>query len=357
MSYIGKIPATGNFVKLDAISVVNGQASYTMQSNSVNFTPESANHMLVSLNGVIQAPITSFSVSGSTITFASSLSTGDVINFIMVYGNVLDIGTPSDDTISTAKLQNTSVTAGKLATDSVIEAKIQNDAVTRDKINAISTSSAPSFEAKGDGSSVEGKIQLNCHVNSHGVVLQSPPHSSGQSYTIKLPDNQIAADKFIKIKSITGSGSTAVGQAEFADAGGGKVLQVISATDSTQRTTTSTSFVTGSNTLTANITPSATSSKILILVNTTGYNSASGYTYYTIYRDSTNVASNSSTNELTAVYGDGGTSIVPLSIKFLDSPNTTSQVTYQAYFKVQNSTGYFNVNGNTGSIILMEIGA
>ena len=220
MSYIGKIPATGNFVKLDAISVVNGQASYTMQSGSVNFSPESVNHMLVSLNGVIQAPQSSFTISGSTITFASALSTGDVINFIMVYGNVLDIGTPSDDTISASKLQ----------TDSVIEAKIQNDAVTRDKINAISTSSAPSFEAKGDGSSVEGKIQLNCHVNSHGVVLQSPPHSSGQSYTIKLPDNQIAVDKFIKVKSITGSGSTAVGQTEFADAGGGGGLTLVTRT-------------------------------------------------------------------------------------------------------------------------------
>ena len=139
--------------------------------------------------------------------------------------------------------------------------------------------------------------------------------------------------------------------------GGGKVLQVISATDSTQRTTTSTSFVTASNTLAANITPSATSSKVLILVNSTCYNSASGYTYYTIFRDSTNVASNSSVNELTAQYGISGTNISPLSIKFLDSPNTTSQITYQAYMKVQNSTGYFNVNGNTGSIILMEIGA
>ena len=49
--------------------------------------------------------------------------------------------------------------------------------------------------------------------------------------------------------------------------GGGKVIQGISATDSTQRTTTSTSFVTASNTLAANITPSATSSKVLILVN------------------------------------------------------------------------------------------
>ena len=36
-----------------------------------------------------------------------------------------------------------------------------------------------------------------------------------------LPDNQIAADKFLKVKSITGSGATAVGQLEYADGGGG----------------------------------------------------------------------------------------------------------------------------------------
>jgi|TARA_R100001480_G_scaffold125840_1_gene123921 hypothetical protein len=198
MSYIGKEPSVGNFVKLDAISVVNGQAGYTMQSSSVNFTPESANHMLVSLNGVIQAPISSFTVSGSTITFASALSTGDVIDFIMVYGNVLDIGTPSDDTISTAKLQNTSVTAGKLATDSVIEAKIQNDAVTRDKINAISTSSLPSFEAKGTSGVTEGYIQLNCAENSHGIKLKSPPHSAGASYTLTFPTTDGNANEFLQ---------------------------------------------------------------------------------------------------------------------------------------------------------------
>lgn len=345
--YIGKEPTIGNYAKMDSISAVNGQATYNLLKGGVAFAPQSANHVICSLNSIIQNPGSSFTISGSQITFASNLQTGDSIDFILILGDVLSIGTPSDDTIDSAKLK----------TNSVIEAKIQDDAVTRDKINAISTSSLPSFEAKGDGSSVEGKIKLNCHVNSHGVTLQSPPHSSGQSWTLKLPDNSPTADKFMKVKSITGSGSTAVGQLEFADAGGGKVLQVVNATDSTQRTTTSTSFVTASNTLTANITPSATSSKILILVNTTCYNSASGYTYYTIYRDSTNVASNSSTNELTAVYGDGGTSIVPLSIKFLDSPNTTSQITYQVYMKVQNSTGYLNVNGNTGSIILIEIGA
>lgn len=76
-------------------------------------------------------------------------------------------------------------------------------------------------EIKGDGSSLNGKLQLNCSQNSHGVKLESPDHSASQSYTIKLPDNQIAANKFLKVKSISGSGSTAIGQLEFADGGGG----------------------------------------------------------------------------------------------------------------------------------------
>ena len=76
-------------------------------------------------------------------------------------------------------------------------------------------------EVKGDGSSTNGKLQLNCSQNSHGVKLESPDHSASQSYTIKLPDNQIAANKFLKVKSISGSGSTAIGQLEFADGGGG----------------------------------------------------------------------------------------------------------------------------------------
>jgi len=200
--YIGKQPAFGNFVKLDAISVVNGQAAYTMQSGSSNFTNyDNVNQFIVSLNGVIQAPTDSFTVSGSTITFASALSTGDVINFILVLGDVLSVGTPSDNTVSTAKIQNTAVNADKLATDSVIEAKIQNDAVTRDKINAISTSSLPSFEAKGTAGQSDGYIQLNCEQNSHGIKLKSPPHSAGQSYTLTFPSTAPATDKMLQTNS------------------------------------------------------------------------------------------------------------------------------------------------------------
>ena len=108
MAYIGKTPVIGNFVKLDAISVVNGQAAYTMQNSGVNFTSyDNVNQFLVSLNGILQSPTDSFTVSGSTLTFASNLSTGDVIDFVMVLGNTLDVGTPSDNTVSLAKLTAT----------------------------------------------------------------------------------------------------------------------------------------------------------------------------------------------------------------------------------------------------------
>ena len=115
MAYIGKSPVIGNFVKLDAITTVNGQAAYTMQNGGSNFTDyESVNQFLVSLNGTIQAPTDSFTVSGSTLTFVSNLSTGDVIDFIMVFGNSLSAGTPTDSTVTAAKL-NDDIISGQTA--------------------------------------------------------------------------------------------------------------------------------------------------------------------------------------------------------------------------------------------------
>ena len=130
-------------------------------------------------------------------------------DFILVLGNVLDIGVPSDNTVSTAKLVDTSVTAGKLATDSVQTAKIVDDAVTKAKVNFISDGTA-GVEVKGDGGSNDGYIQLNCSQNSHGVKIKSPPHSAGQSYTLTLPQS-ITNDYFLKTD---GSGNLS-----FAEAG------------------------------------------------------------------------------------------------------------------------------------------
>jgi len=65
------------------------------------------------------------------------------------------------------------------------------------------------------GASNPGSIQLNCENNSHGIKLTSPPHSSSQSYEIKFPTSNITAGTFLKVDSITGSGTTAVGQLTF----------------------------------------------------------------------------------------------------------------------------------------------
>ena len=106
MAYIGKQPVVGNFQVCDAISVVNGQAAYTMQVGGSNVEPENANHMLVSLNGILQKPGSSFTISGATITFASNLATGDVIDFITLLGDTLNTGTPSDTAVKAASLNN-----------------------------------------------------------------------------------------------------------------------------------------------------------------------------------------------------------------------------------------------------------
>ena len=186
MAYIGKTPITGNFVKLDAISVVNGQAGYTMNNGGSAFTDyENANQFLVSLNGILQAPTTSFTVSGSTLTFASNLATGDVIDFVIVLGNTLDIGTPSDAT------------------------------VTQAKTNFTTTSSSAGLQIKGDGTT-DGTLQLNCSQNSHGIKLKSPPHSAGASYTLTFPNNDGNANQVL-----TTNGS---GVLSFADAGGTHAL-------------------------------------------------------------------------------------------------------------------------------------
>ena len=65
------------------------------------------------------------------------------------------------------------------------------------------------------GATNPGSIQLNCESNSHGIKLTSPPHANAQSYEIKFPTGNITAGTFLKVDSITGSGTTAVGQLTF----------------------------------------------------------------------------------------------------------------------------------------------
>lgn len=106
MAYIGKNPVVGNFVKLDAITT-SSTATYNLTNGGVAYYPQSANNCIVSLNGVIQSPTSAYTISGSTIVFSDALTASDTIDFILVLGDVLNIGTPSDNTVSLAKLTAT----------------------------------------------------------------------------------------------------------------------------------------------------------------------------------------------------------------------------------------------------------
>ena len=174
MSYIGKQPVVGNFQVCDAITVVNGQAAYTMQVSSANVEPENANHMLVSLNGILQKPGSSFTISGATITFASNLATGDVIDFIILLGNVLDIGTPSDDSVGAAQIKDdlisgtTALTSAPADTDEFLV----SDAGTLKRLDysLIKAGNTPAFEAylSSDSSALSNdtatKIEFNTEI-------------------------------------------------------------------------------------------------------------------------------------------------------------------------------------------------
>ena len=161
MAYIGKSPVIGNFVKLDAITAVNGQAAYTMQNGGSNFTDyESVNQFLVSLNGTIQAPTDSFTVSGSTLTFASNLATGDVIDFVMVFGNSLSAGVPTDDTVSTAKIVDSAVTNSKVASSIINSQTAETSIADADEV-LIYDSSASALRKMTKSNFVSGVGQTN----------------------------------------------------------------------------------------------------------------------------------------------------------------------------------------------------
>ena len=260
-SQLTGVQIAGGYTICDSITVTNTD-TFALTSGGSPVSPESAANCLVSLNGILQAPISSYTISGSNIIFASALVAGsDVIDFITVLGTALNIGTPSDGTVGLNKLSATG---------------------TKD------------------------------------------------STTFLRGDNT------------------------FAVPGGGKVLQVVTATDSTERSTTSTSYVTASNTLSVTITPSSSSNKILILVSGCGYGGSGGVFNTTIYKNGSNLTGASG-----FLRSENGSAVTGFnqSIIYLDSPATTSATTYQVYIKTSTATALINLGGSTGTITAMEISA
>ena len=140
----------------------------------------------------------------------------------------------------------------------------------------------------------------------------------------------------------------------------GKVLQVVQATSTTQTSTNGQTYV--DTNLSASITPSATTSKILVMT----------YQPYLLYRASTSDANASiqlvrgstailapATGQANFEYASDSYFTIPVNVCYLDSPSTTSSTTYKTQMKSGSTshTIFAQVSSTTSVMILMEIGA
>ena len=172
------------------------------------------------------------------------------------------------------------------------------------------------------------------------------------------------ADGTLKVGTITtssGSGTITLGQSgetitssAVMGSGMGKVLQAVTSTSSTNISTTSNTFVTTNFSLA--ITPSTTSSKILLMANTTAQITGSDINL-DIYRStSSSFVSGGKSRGLIGM--EPANVMMSVPIIHLDSPNTTSAITYTIYFRNNGgSTSSFLRSDVLSSFTALEIGA
>jgi hypothetical protein len=284
-------------IAVDAFSGNGSTTAFTLSGD-----PGSENNTQVYVSGVYQEKDT-YSVSGTTLTFSTAPPTG-TSNIEVVSSAPLAIGTPSDGTVTTAKLASTTGSgAVVLATSPTL--------VTP----ALGTPSA--------------------------LVLTN---------ATALPAAQLTGTQTIP-KATLPTGS---------------VLQVVQTTTATSASTTSTSTFTDT-TLTASITPISSTSKIFVLIMQTVQVANQSNPYATgvwqLLRGSTVIYTPSATdngNVFAYDYGGSGINVYrPTPIMWLDSPNTTSSTTYKTQIKLGTNGGAsISANsGSPGSITLMEIAA
>src|SRR6056300_1502416 len=114
MSYLGRgVDKISNIEVLDNITF-DGSSSYSITKSSVAFTPNSAQSLLISIDGVVQAG--NFTVSGSTIDFGTAVAGTSTCDFFLHYGTGL-ITTPADGTVTEAKIGSGAVTSAQLGSD------------------------------------------------------------------------------------------------------------------------------------------------------------------------------------------------------------------------------------------------
>ncbi len=108
MAYVGKAPQTGAYQILDDISssfTGSTLGPFNLTVNGTAVSPGNEANCIISISGVVQDPA-AFTITGSQISFSSNPASSDTF-FGTVLGDVFDIGTPTDSTVTAASLGST----------------------------------------------------------------------------------------------------------------------------------------------------------------------------------------------------------------------------------------------------------
>ena len=201
MAYIGTEP---NFLnqnrEVDDISgSFNGSTTtFNLQVSGQNVNPESVNNVLVSVGGVLQNPGTDYTINAATIVFATAPASG--LDFWgLILGELVNIGSVSDGTITTSKILDDAVTAGKLADTSVTAGSYTNASITVDaqgRLTAASSGSSGGITVQDEGSALSTAATTLDFVGA-GVTASG----TGASKTITIPGGGGSLEFVKKVQS------------------------------------------------------------------------------------------------------------------------------------------------------------
>ena len=202
MAYIGKgIENLSDRAVLDNITA-SATATYNLLLNGVAYVPSSAESLTVSLNGVIQKPQSSYTVSGSTIVFDSALTSSDSIDFILAERAITlttvgsgSVGTSQlvDANVTTAKIADSAVTNAKITDGTIANAKLANSSIT---LNGSAVSLGGSATISGGG----GKIAQVVYQNFTSVFTTTSATYADTGLTLSITPT--ASDSTLYITAI-----------------------------------------------------------------------------------------------------------------------------------------------------------
>ena len=142
MPYVGRDLSIGDRRILTPTGTTPA-TTYTLQNASVDYYPSAAQNIIVSVGGVVQAPITAYTISGATIDFLGVSVAAANIDFIVAQGADVDVGTPSDGTVTAAKLSATYYAENPL-TYSDITVSASSNAMVAGPVSITGTLTIPS---------------------------------------------------------------------------------------------------------------------------------------------------------------------------------------------------------------------